>query len=119
VIQIRREKEAIKQERIEKESLFAQRRQIDYVNALDQEFKEAESLRQEQMSKNAAKLEQHHEILSNKGRDKQIKNMAFCKAIAQSTAELAIKVIILLDPTRKLTIKHDIFICTRLETISS
>ena len=92
MLQTRREKEIIRDNRILREKQYAERRQKDYEEALDNEFRLAERAREEFKNRTALQLQQHLEILQKKAREKHSKNSQMIRNLIGDILELSLKI---------------------------
>ncbi len=91
-MQVRHEKQVIKENRIARELQYAERRQQDYVEAIEREFELAERAREEFKKQTALKLAQHLEILEAKKAAKHEKNIETVCSMVKDLVELSLKV---------------------------
>ena len=93
LMQIRREKEVMHENRVFREHQYAQRRQKDYEEALAREYELCERAREEYKEQTALQLQQHKEILAIKNQAKHVKNLEFVKELIGQILALTFKVI--------------------------
>lgn len=101
---VRHEKQVIKENRIAREIQYAERRQQDYVEAIEREFELAERAREEFKKQTALKLAQHLEILEAKKAAKHEKNIGMVSGLVSDLLELSLKI----AEYRSLNDNHDL-----------
>jgi hypothetical protein len=92
LLQARREKDIIRDNRILREKQYAERRQKDYEEALENEFHLAESARKEYKNRTALQLQQHLEILQRKEKAKHDKNCKLMGDLFGDIIDLSLKI---------------------------
>lgn len=92
MLQTRREKDIIRDNRILREKQYAERRQKDYEEALENEFRLAERAREDYKNKTALQLQQHLEILERKANEKHEKNCKMVGQILEDILDLSFKI---------------------------
>ena len=92
MLQTRREKDIIRDNRILREKQYDERRQKDYEEALDAEFRLAERAREEFKNRTALQLQQHLEILQRKAKEKHAKNSQMIRHLVGDIVELTLKI---------------------------
>ena len=92
MLQTRREKEIIRDNRILREKQYAERRQKDYEEALDNEFRLFERAREEYQKQTALQLQQHLEILNKKSREKHQKAIRMVNQFVDEIIDLSLKI---------------------------
>ena len=92
MMQVRHEKQVMKENRIFREKQYAERRQKDYEEALDKEFELAERAREEFQRQTALQLAQHLEILEKKSQLKHKKTVDMISKLTNEIIDLSLKV---------------------------
>ena len=92
MLQTRREKEIIRENRIFRERQYAERRQKDYEEALEHEFRLAERARLDYKKRTALQLKQHLAILEKKVQKKHQKNCANVNVLINDIIDLSMKI---------------------------
>ncbi|KAI9355938.1 hypothetical protein DFJ73DRAFT_824011 [Zopfochytrium polystomum] len=92
LMQIRHQKEVMRQNRIFREEQYSKRRQKDYEEALEREFALAERRREEYKRQTALQLSQHLEILARKAEAKHAKNSDLCRDIVYQIVDLSVRI---------------------------
>ena len=91
-MQVRHQKEVMRENRIYREEQYARRRQKDYEEALNREHEIALKAREDYKKHTALQLAQHLEILNRKTEEKHKKHSNICKDIVYQILDLSTKV---------------------------
>jgi adenylate kinase family enzyme len=93
LMQVRHEKEVMRENRIYREEQFTKSRQIEYEQALEREHQLCLTLKQEYEQQVEMQMRQHFEILEQKKRMKHDKNVRFCHHLVDQVVDLCFKTI--------------------------
>ncbi|KAI8587012.1 hypothetical protein BDZ88DRAFT_399175, partial [Geranomyces variabilis] len=92
LLQVRHERQVMRENRLFLEKQYTQRRQKDYEEALAREYDLCERAREEYRRATALQLAQHHEILEDKKREKHRKRERDCRDIVLDVLQLSMKI---------------------------
>lgn len=91
-MQVRHEKEILRENRHFREKQYAERRQKDYEEALAREYALCESAREEYFRACELQLTQHREILAEKAAAKHKRNYQDCEEVVRAIVELSLRI---------------------------
>ncbi|KAI8843668.1 hypothetical protein BC829DRAFT_400872 [Chytridium lagenaria] len=92
LMQVRHQKEVMRENRIFRDQQYGKRRQKDYEEALQREHELAERAREEYRQQTELQLAQHREILARKAAEKHQKHTKVCAGIVDQILDLSLKV---------------------------
>ncbi|KAJ3111829.1 Sperm flagellar protein 2 [Phlyctochytrium bullatum] len=92
LMQVRHQKEVMRENRVFRDQQYAKRRQRDYEEALQRERFLAQKAREEYLQQTKLQLAQHREILARKAAAKHYRNTQICSEIVEQILDMSLKV---------------------------